>query len=340
MNIAKVRQLNQQLVSPEFTEARDVVRWMVMIQAQDYASVPWAVGVRMKKPSLKRFTADFNAARIVRTHLFRNTVQLVAATDLPWMQMLYRDKALAVEHSWVKTFVDIDNKEHIKIKEEIMRMLEGNNYLTKAQIDERLRSELNITLDNRTLIHLLRVCEFEGQIVSGPQQGRFATFALQSERIASPVLPNKEEAMTMLARRYFMSHAPATLNDFAWWSSMTKADCTTAMENIKNELERERVDGVDYYLHHNCRTTGRGKNMQLLPPYDEYLIGYKSRHHVLPQEHTHKAHNNSGIFWPILVKDGQVVGNWNKALELTFFEEERKTDFTAAIKRYNDFLTK
>lgn len=48
----------------------------------------------------------------------------------------------------------------------------------------------------------------------------------------------------------------------------------------------------------------------MLPPYDEYLIGYKSRHVSLHPDHTHRAHNSSGIFWPVVLLDGEVVGNW------------------------------
>ncbi|MBR2771167.1 MAG: winged helix DNA-binding domain-containing protein, partial [Bacteroidales bacterium] len=59
----------------------------------------------------------------------------------------------------------------------------------------------------------------------------------------------------------------------------------------------------------------------LIPPYDEYLIGYKSRDIVLPQEHRHKAHNNSGIFQPIVALDGVICGNWKP------FKEEFQVEF-------------
>ena len=49
----------------------------------------------------------------------------------------------------------------------------------------------------------------------------------------------------------------------------------------------------------------------MIPPYDEYLISYKSRDIVLPPEHRHHAHNNSGIFQPIIAYDGTICGNWS-----------------------------
>ena len=49
----------------------------------------------------------------------------------------------------------------------------------------------------------------------------------------------------------------------------------------------------------------------LLPPYDEYLIAYKSRAIVLDPKYSHRAHNNSGIFRPVIAIDGEIVGNWS-----------------------------
>jgi hypothetical protein len=63
----------------------------------------------------------------------------------------------------------------------------------------------------------------------------------------------------------------------------------------------------------------------LIPPYDEYLIGYKSRDIVLPPEHRHRAHNNSGIFQPIVARDGVICGNWSPFrddCQVTFFGGE------------------
>ena len=88
MNIPNIRLLNQQLVAPEFTDVHDLVAYMGMLQAQEYKMMRWAVGIRMKRPSMAAFRSAYNSGRIVRTHLFRCTWQLVAAEDLRWMLTL------------------------------------------------------------------------------------------------------------------------------------------------------------------------------------------------------------------------------------------------------------
>ena len=42
---------------------------------------------------------------------------------------------------------------------------------------------------------------------------------------------------------------------------------------------------------------------------------------VLTPEHRHRAHNNSGIFQPIIAHDGLICGNWAP------FKDECQADF-------------
>ena len=76
----------------------------------------------------------------------------------------------------------------------------------------------------------------------------------------------------------------------------------------------------------------------LIHRYDEYLIGYKSRDIVLPPEHRHHAHNNSGIFQPIIARDGIICGNWSPFREdcqVNFFENGyHSEDLQEAWQKY------
>ena len=57
-------------------------------------------------------------------------------------------------------------------------------------------------------------------------------------------------------------------------------------------------------------TAGPNPSDSLLPAYDEYLIGYKSRDIVLHPDKAHHAHNNFGIFKSVVAWNGEIVGNW------------------------------
>ena len=153
---------------------------------------------------------------------------------------------------------------------------------------------------------------------------------------------DRDEALMLFTRKYFQSHQPATLEDFVWWSGLNISDCRKGIALLGNSIHVERYQGRDFYLTDDCRTRGFRKGKYLLiPPYDEYLIGYKSRDIVLPTEHTHRAHNNSGIFQPIIAHDGIICGNWTPfkpSCQATFFDNSHDaTDLQPAWQTYQHF---
>jgi hypothetical protein len=155
------------------------------------------------------------------------------------------------------------------------------------------------------------MAEISGTLCSGDLLPTKATYALTADKVKPQGKTDRDEALMLFARKYFQSHQPATLEDFVWWSGLNISDCRKGIALLGNSIHVERYQGRDFYLTDDCRTRGFRKGKYLLiPPYDEYLIGYKSRDIVLPTEHTHRAHNNSGIFQPIIAHDGIICGNW------------------------------
>lgn len=78
---------------------------------------------------------------------------------------------------------------------------------------------------------------------------------------------------------------------------------------------------------------------------DQYLIGYKDRSGVLAKEHTSKAFNSHGIFQPVILCDGQIVGNWkrtagrgNVTIQTTLWVNAVPKALDAAIARYRSFI--
>ena len=64
---------------------------------------------------------------------------------------------------------------------------------------------------------------------------------------------------------------------------------------------------------------------------------------MLPPEHRHLAHNNSGIFQPIIAYDGTICGNWSPFkddYQATFFDETDTKDITEAWQSYMDYRKK
>lgn len=159
--------------------------------------------------------------------------------------------------------------------------------------------------------HHLRMAELEGLVCSGPL-GPKSTYVLARERVGefSPI--DREEALGNLAKKYFRSHGPATLEDFVWWSGLNAGDCKKGIAVCGNSIETIKQNGRAFYLHEKSRTRGfRSGGVILLPSYDEYLIGYKTRDVVLHPDHAYHAHDKKGIFHHVVALDGEIVGNWH-----------------------------
>ena len=80
--IANIRQISQQLLNPCFNSPKEVVSWMGAIQGQDYAMAKWAVGIRLKSPTLRAVEDALARGEIIRTHVMRPTWQTVSASSV------------------------------------------------------------------------------------------------------------------------------------------------------------------------------------------------------------------------------------------------------------------
>ena len=338
MNIPNIRLLNQQLVASQFTDVHDLVSHVGMLQAQEYRMMRWAVGIRMKRPSMAAFRSAYNSGRIVRTHLFRCTWQLVAAEDLRWMLKLCADRNKAAINGYTAyRGRGVSEVEYDRANCLIRQALAGRSSTTKTELVGRL-AELGLSDTTHAMSIFLRRAELDGIICSGELDSKENTYALIDERIPSVAEPSREEAVAMLARRYFRSHSPATLEDFVWWTNLNVSECRAAIDALRNELMEEKHGGAVYYIHRDCRMRGCRRQTLLLPSYDEYLLGYKSRHHVLENEFRPRAYSNNGLFYPVIVSGGRVVGNWHPKKAAAFFREGDMQDITEQLDRYNEFM--
>ena len=342
----QIRMLNQQLLSPLYERPEDIVAWQGAMQAQDYNYFRWAIGIRQRMPQLVRLQEAFAKAELLRLHLLRCTVQVVSHTDIGWLLPLCKERNLRTLQSWHKNINTSFSESHFQeITQALQELLAGSKSLPKKAIAEELKS-LGFLLDDRLLTSLLVRSEIEGLLCSGVMQGREATWALLSERVPIICSLTPDEALKQLALKYFRSHSPASLEDFVWWSGLTKTQCRKALALIAREIEEIKIEEEMMYLYHKTLDCpDYAKMVLLLPPYDEYLIGYKSRWVALEKKHTAKAHNNFGIFKPVILHEGRVVGNWKASIDkqgenltIDFFAEKSKIGKQTLQGAVNQFV--
>ena len=345
MNPIALRLLNQQLVAPQFSDPVEVVSYMGAMQAQEYRMMRWAVEMRTRRPSHKAFKKAFDSGQIIRLHLMRGTWQLVSAEDYWMMIGLCAPKAVAVTKGWMSSNkISIPDDELYHVRDILAQTAADLGSATKEDIVQAL-ADKDIRMDDHRLSYHIRMAEMSGTLCSGELLPMKASYALTANKVKPIVQMDKDEALAYFTRKYFQSRQPATLEDFVWWSGLNISDCRKGIELLGNTIHVERWKGRDYYLTDDCRTRGfrKGKFL-LIPSYDEYLISYKSRDVVLPPEHRHHAHNNSGIFQPIIAYDGTICGNWSpfkNDCQVTFFENAyNQDDVNEAWQTYKVYYNK
>ena len=312
MNPIAIRLLNQQLIAPRFSKPTEVVRYMGAMQAQEYRMMRWAVAMRTRKPSHKAFKQAYDEGKIIRLHLMRGTWQLVCAEDYWSMIDLFAPKAIAVTKGWMSSNkISIPDDELIGVRDILIQTAADKRSVTKEDFVLAL-TERNQQMDDHRLSYHIRMAELTGVLCSGDLLPMKATYALAADKVKPSVKMERDEALAHFTKKYFQSRQPATLEDFIWWSGLNVSDCRRGIELLGDTIHVEKWRGREFYLTDDCRTRGfrKGKFL-LIPPYDEYLISYKSRDIVLPPEYRHRAHNNSGIFQPIIAYDGIICGNWS-----------------------------
>ena len=231
----------------------------------------------------------------------------------------------------------------------IEKSLSGNKYLTRREIVVELDKQGVDTNDLRANL-IIVYAELEGIICSGPRREKQLTYALVEERVLPTPLFSREEALAALADRYFTSHGPATVYDFAWWSGLTLTDARKGLELVKSSLTSAQVDEHIYFFRPSTNSfhdDEHEERMHLLPAFDEFLVSYKDRTASLDRPLSKGVITRNGIFRPVIVVKGKVVGTWRRItksnrnyLEYQGFSTEKapnKEELSGAVERFSHF---
>lgn len=171
-----------------------------------------------------------------------------------------------------------------------------------------------INTDEGRSYHMMLWAELEGIVCSGAVAGKEQTYALLDERVLHKTTLSKEEALHKLALAYFTSHAPASLADFVWWSGLKTSDARKALHSIQSQVSQVKINSSEYYFPKDLSPT-TNTSAYFLPAYDEFVIAYRDRSQLLKPEWNANAISSNGIFKPVIVLNGQVIGIWKRTLK-------------------------
>jgi hypothetical protein len=346
LDIARWRLANQRLSSGAFASAQEVVRWMGAVQAQEYGDAKWALGLRMRHANdaaVERAIAD---GAILRTHVLRPTWHFVAPADIRWMLALTGPRVSAAIARY-NGRLELDAAVFTRSQRVMARALRGGVELTRQELRQILQKAGIRADDTQQLAHIAMQAELDAVICSGRRRGKQFTYALLDERVPPVPARSRDDGLAELARRYFTSHGPAQVHDFAWWSGLSVADARNGIAAVEPELASHVVDGRTYWMAPAAQSRRTRPSAYLLPLYDEYLIAYRDRSAALDPSRWARA-VSPDPFSAAVVVDGQVVGRWRRAfvsgkvavsvMPLISLKRGEKSVIADAARAYADFL--
>lgn len=128
------------------------------------------------------------------------------------------------------------------------------------------------------------------------------------------------QAIQVLLRRYLAAFGPASIDDFQWWSGLTRGEITPALEAVRPELTDVRLAGRPEPLlllaEHEPRLLSAeplpNNHVDLLAHEDPSLKGYfTTRHRYVDDRHRSVLFNTIGEARPSIAVAGRCVGTWH-----------------------------
>lgn len=343
--IATYRLYNQHIAQPRHPDVAAALTWMGAVQGQDYPGAKWSLGLRTPGSTDADVEQAISDKKIVRTWVMRGTLHLVPAEDVLWMTALCRPRVMAqMAYRFIE--LELDEATIQRSNTLLVNALAGGLQLTRKELFEVLEAA-GISTAGQRGIHLLHRASLDGLLCQGTVENNNPSFMRIDEALPGVRALPRDEALALLALRYFTSRGPATVQDFGWWLGFPMADARAGLEAVKSQLVEEVIDGMSYWM--PPPTDSPAPAPAYAPPgFDEYLLGYKVRDAVLDPQHANKVcPGKNGVFFPTMVLGGRIVGVWKRALKrealviepqpFAPLSDEDMAAFAAAIQRFGDF---
>ncbi|WP_420453275.1 winged helix DNA-binding domain-containing protein [Ilumatobacter sp.] len=299
------------------------VAGMLALQAQDRTAATAAISLRTDgRPDGSEVLASLAEGTIVRNRPSRGTLQITAPEDLRWLSALQTPRSIAAA---VKRRSSIGvTAEMVAEVERIVRSeLAGGATRTRGELVAACAAA-GTELDGSQAGHVLRHLTEAMAIVFAEPRGRDDAFALADAWIADPRRAEGDAALAELAIRFVTARGPVTPACLGWWSNLAMGDVRRGIDVAGDALEHVEIDGAAYLVPTGAADLG-GDDVEaalaeplLLPAFDEYLLGYRSRDAVLDDAHAALVvPGRNGVFRPIVVVDGEVVATWSATAKTT-----------------------
>ncbi|MGF1617908.1 MAG: DNA glycosylase AlkZ-like family protein [Acidimicrobiia bacterium] len=218
---------------------------------------------------------------------------------------------------WHEGAVDkaVGRKKRLQWTSQVLDILDGEILLAReirarlgvsGKESEPLRFLLSSLTDSRTIVAASGVRSWRDN-----QHG----YAIWDQWLPDhPVrLIDPDEARAEVARWYLHGHGPASVEDFSWWSGISKAKARHALDSVAE------VEG-DLYDIGGRLNVDPPSGLRLLPIWDTALVTQKTRRRMVDERLYPYVYDASGNLTSTIVLDGEVIGIRDRSGDADYFE--------------------
>lgn len=291
--------------------AVDVAKHMLASQAQLRGSALVALDTRAENADA---ATAVEQSLLIRSWTQRGTHQILAAEDVRWMTLLCSPRILAASAKR-RPSLSLDSAAVQRARDALATAAEKSP-VSRTQAYEIFRSADVDPGENRGQ-HLLRHFGGEGDIVQGPPINGEDSFVLLDSICPLSLALTGDEALTEMTRRYFNSRGAATHKDLVWWTGLTVRDVKKGIAAVSAEgliTAVQGPNGEEMWIPtwaDDVTDTEINDALALeltLPAFDEYLLSYTDRSHVMDPEHLFSiGPGKNGVFKPFKVIHGEAL---------------------------------
>jgi hypothetical protein len=303
----------------------DVVHDLGGVHAQVQASAELQLAARIEGITQQDVRdALWERRELVKAWTLRGTLHLHPADDLPFWLAAAR-AVCAGEPQELEAWVDPKGKLHPalgrddvkEIRDAVLDALNG-----RCLLREELAAEVVQRIGPKAQDRLLSGFAFFGGAVlcQGPPQGSKITLARPDQWVERCKELDEQESLREVCRRYLRAYGPATPKDFReWFSSRDFKPEDARVLFMSLDLDEVDVEGhAAYVVKGDTSFPKPQRNVRLLPEYDVYVMGFRERDQLVPEETRRQvaAHGRGKYEGPagvrFLMIDGMAAGLWER----------------------------
>ena len=296
----------QRLAGGPFASPAAAVETLGAVQAQEFPQAIWALAQRCGHPAADEVIRAFDAGELLRTHVLRPTWHFVRPDDIRWMLRLTAPRIRVAMRQGMRVH-DLDDALIARSGGLVAAALEERGPLTRFELREEL-ARSGIEGSAQRIAHISGHLELTELICSGPVRDGKQTYDLLDRRAPAGRGIEGDEALAELAARYFFSHGPASLADFAWWSGLKMGDARRGLELSRDRFEEVgELDGDTYFANPAANAAAPPEGALLLGSFDELTVAYRRLRTV-------SVNGEPGRTLPLgpILLDGRWVGSWRR----------------------------